>query len=334
MNVYWAAILPKVLRAYGRKAQAHECRLLNVTENATYLVPACAAGEDALILRLNRPGYRESQQIASELAWMTALREQGVVQTPPTVPDLEGNEMCWIDGQQAIAFEFVDGNEPSPDSWVQCFGELGAITARMHRQAKTWDMPAGFSRPVWDLDSLLGDSSPYGVWTDNTLVKPAQARLLAAAERKLEEELGNYSTHGKRVGLIHSDLRVSNLLLKPDGQVFVIDFDDCGFSWYMFDLACALSFIETEPRVPAMIDAWLGGYVAEQPLSGDDLHIIPTMVMMRRLQMIAWMEKRKETEFAALLREQDFTEGSCEVAEAYLADRLFADTLGADTWLA
>ena len=40
----------------------------------------------------------------------------------------------------------------------------------------------------------------------------------------------------------------------------VIDFDDCGFGWYMYDLAAAVSFIEHDPRVPELIDAWARGY--------------------------------------------------------------------------
>ena len=39
------------------------------------------------------------------------------------------------------------------------------------------------------------------------------------------------------------------------GDVNVIDFDDCGFSWYLYDLGSSLSFIEHLPVVPELIDS-------------------------------------------------------------------------------
>ena len=37
-------------------------------------------------------------------------------------------------------------------------------------------------------------------------------------------------------------------------QVKVIDFDDCGFGWYMYDAATPVSFYEHEPQVPGLIE--------------------------------------------------------------------------------
>ena len=40
----------------------------------------------------------------------------------------------------------------------------------------------------------------------------------------------------------------------------VIDFDDCGFSWFMYDFATTVSFFEDHPQVPDLKDAWVEGY--------------------------------------------------------------------------
>jgi Ser/Thr protein kinase RdoA (MazF antagonist) len=55
-------------------------------------------------------------------------------------------------------------------------------------------------------------------------------------------------------GLIHADLRLANLMVDDQGLT-AIDFDDCGFGWWVYDLASALSFIETDPRLPELIAA-------------------------------------------------------------------------------
>ena len=43
-------------------------------------------------------------------------------------------------------------------------------------------------------------------------------------------------------------------------HVRVIDFDDCGLSWFMYDFATTVSFIEDHPDVPALTQAWVDGY--------------------------------------------------------------------------
>ena len=47
----------------------------------------------------------------------------------------------------------------------------------------------------------------------------------------------------ERFGLVHADLRLANLLVE-DEKVNVIDFDDCGYSWFMYDFGTAVSFID------------------------------------------------------------------------------------------
>ena len=47
--------------------------------------------------------------------------------------------------------------------------------------------------------------------------------------------------------MIHGDLRLANLLV--DGETTkVIDFDDCGFGWLMYDCATTVSFFEHNRR--------------------------------------------------------------------------------------
>ena len=58
--------------------------LLNVSENATYLVRDPDEGPS--ILRVHRLGYHSAAEIESELAWMDALRAEAGVRTPRVLP--------------------------------------------------------------------------------------------------------------------------------------------------------------------------------------------------------------------------------------------------------
>jgi Ser/Thr protein kinase RdoA (MazF antagonist) len=137
-------------------------------------------------------------------------------------------------------------------------------------------------------------------------------RTVAAVGRRLER----YGKGPERFGLIHCDLRLANLLI--DGPtVKVIDFDDCGFGWYMYDAATPVSFYEHEPRVPELVDAWVRGYRSVAPLAAEDEAEIPTFVMLRRLLLVAWIGSHSETELAQSMG-VEYTEGTVGLCEGYL----------------
>src|SRR5277367_1217898 len=68
---------------------ATSIELLNVSENATFALKDPNGRE--LVLRLHRIGYSTLEEIRSELAWMEALRGDGVIRTAPSVPGADGD---------------------------------------------------------------------------------------------------------------------------------------------------------------------------------------------------------------------------------------------------
>jgi Ser/Thr protein kinase RdoA (MazF antagonist) len=48
---------------------------------------------------------------------------------------------------------------------------------------------------------------------------------------------------------------MANLLIHQ-GNIRVIDFDDCGLGWFLYDIGAALSFMEDREDVPELVDAW------------------------------------------------------------------------------
>ena len=73
------------------------------------------------------------------------------------------------------------------------------------------------------------------------------------------------------------------------GEIKVIDFDDCGFSWYMYDAAASLSFYEHLPQVSSLIQHWLEGYRTVSAIGKAEEEEIPTFLMLRRLLLVAWV---------------------------------------------
>lgn len=296
--------------------------LLNISENATYAVDDPATGRS--VLRVHRPGYHSRAAIESELAWIDALRAHGVVATPAVLPAPDGRRVVvgrHPDGEErhAVRFAWVEGVEPHGARLVDDFTELGAVTARLHAHARSWARPAGFTRFRWDFDTSLGERGHWGRWQDGMAVGRSELEVLGRLAATLQTRLAAYGDGPDRFGLVHADMRLANLLVDPAGAapVHVIDFDDSGFGWFMYDLGSSLSFIEHDPAVPDLIEAWVTGYQQVAPLSPAEVAELPTFVMLRRLLLVAWIGSHSDTDLAREMGEE-FTTTSCDLAETYL----------------
>ena len=310
-----------VLPAHGIAPDA-PLTLLTISENATYAVDDPAVGRS--VLRVHRPGYHAREAVESELAWIEALRADGVVATPAVLPARDGERVvtaCHPDGERrhAVRFAWVDGVEPHGERLVDDFRELGAVTARLHAHARAWTRPPGFTRFRWDARTSIGDTGHWGRWQDGAGVGPAERAVLGRLADVLTARLAAFGDGPDRFGLVHADLRLANLLVDPAGvaPVTVIDFDDSGFGWYLYDLGASLSFIEDDPRVPELVDAWADGYRRVTPLSAAEVAELPTFVLLRRLLLVAWIGSHADTDLARSLG-APFTAASCDLAETYL----------------
>jgi Ser/Thr protein kinase RdoA (MazF antagonist) len=102
------------------------------------------------------------------------------------------------------------------------------------------------------------------------------------------------------------------------GALTVIDFDDCGFSWLLYDFASALSFIEHEAYAPDIAKSWVAGYRTVRPLTGADLGHAAALSMIRRLTMLGWTTTHRADALPAALWDAQIP-GTVAVAERYLA---------------
>jgi Ser/Thr protein kinase RdoA (MazF antagonist) len=294
--------------------------LCNVSENHTYRVDDPESGR-SYALRVHRPGYRTARQIESELEWIDALREDGAVDTCVPVPAPDGPRVVEVLGSHnVVLFEWLPGAEPNPEgeAVIAGFRTLGAVSARMHAHARAWQPPPGFARPAWDYERTLGARGPWGRWQDGLGIGPEERRLLDRLDAVIAARLDAYGQASDRFGLVHADIRLANLLV--DGHdVRVIDFDDCGFAWFMYDFATTVSFMEDHPRVPELRDAWLEGYRSVATLDAAAEAELDTFVMLRRLLLVAWIGSHHTFATEAAELGAGFTAGTCALAERYLS---------------
>ena len=298
--------------------------LINVSENWTYRVDEPGGGTYAL--RVHRPGYHTAAEIESELDWIDALREDGAVETATAVAAAGGRRVCQVETPElgernVVLFDWLSGDMPDPDAHdlQPGFRTLGAVSARMHRHTRGWRRPDGFARFSWDYQTTLGERGHWGRWQDGLGIAPEELDLLGRLDATLRRRLDAYGQGPERFGLVHADIRLANLLVDGD-RVRVIDFDDCGFSWFMYDFATTVSFIEDHPDVPELKDAWVEGYRSVSPLDAADEAELDTFVMLRRLLLVAWIGSHHEFATEAAELGAGFTAGSCALAERYLSN--------------
>ena len=309
----------EALTRYGLSPGA-TAELCNVSENHTYRVEDPENGTFAL--RVHRPGYRTAHQIECELEWVDALREDGAVDTCVPVAAPTGERVVDLWSHNVVLWEWLPGAEPDPegDEVIAGFRMLGAVSARMHAHARAWKRSTGFDRPVWDFTHTLGADGYWGLWQDGLGIGREELTLLGRLAATIEARLRAYGQSDQRFGLVHADIRLANLLV-DDGHVRVIDFDDSGFGWFMYDFATTVSFMEEHPRVPELREAWLEGYRSVAPLDSADEAELDTFVMLRRLLLVAWIGSHHTFATEAAELGAGFTSVTCELAERYLSTR-------------
>lgn len=301
--------------------QSASVRLLTLSENATFIVKD-ALSNKLIIVRVHRPNYHSQAEIASELAWIQALRQEADVKIPAPLALEDGSFIASFDDEgqtrYVVAFEFMPGKEPeATDDLTSGFELLGRISAQLHNHASQWVPPAEFVRKSWTHNTAFGDKPLWGDWRQAIDLTSDDQKILEQLSLELKGKLALYGHQNDRFGLVHADLRLANLLMDKD-QLAIIDFDDCGFSWFLYDFASAISFYEDSPQIPALRDAWLKGYETIRPLAQEHKDMIPTFVLFRRLLLTAWIASHSETETAIDAGLGKYTKGTVALAQQYM----------------
>lgn len=311
-------VVEKALPLWFNNATA---QLLNVSENIMY----CVDTDDGsrYVLRVHRQN-NNIRAIKSELSWVNALQTDGVLRTPDVIPGRNGKTIQSVvnpaNGSTLylVMFALIEGREPNDsDDVLEQFYNLGELAARTHNHSMTWSPPADFERPAWNTNTLLGDNPLWGHWQDGPCVDKTNFATLQMLCNTVKQRLNNLGMDRSVYGLIHADMRRANLLIQ-DNATRLIDFDDCGFGWYLYDFATAVSFIEDHPQLPQLKSSWLEGYRKWRVPSELEIQELDTLIMLRRLALLAWMGGHAEVPIVQELQGK-FASITSQLAQEYLA---------------
>lgn len=277
-------------RAWGGRI----IRLIGARENAVYEV-ALQAGNRAA-LRLHRTAYQSHAAILAELAWCARLAERGLP-VPPPLPTLTGDLLASLStGRLASVTAWVEG-EALGDTLRPLDGPvarqialhhaLGELLAALHDATDTAP-PQPFPRPAWDVDGLTGEQPLWGRFWEHPAASPQEAQTLHAARQFLRDNLTTLHRSGADLGPIHADVLRENVLVNGS-SLSLIDFDDCGTGFRLYDLGTALLANWQEPARDALRDALIAGYATRRAV---DVRAVEIMTLARTCASVGWTMPR------------------------------------------
>jgi Ser/Thr protein kinase RdoA (MazF antagonist) len=196
----------------------------------------------------------------------------------------------WVEGAPLI--QLIEASADS-NYVAAMFAKLGELMGAMHNQASNWQIPENFSRQHLNAAGFVGEQPFWGRFWEAQTLTTQQRHYLGELRCKVAALLKVVPTHHNSYGLIHADLHPGNIIVHND-QMHVIDFDDAGFGWHIYDIAVALKNYEDQRHFDKAQAALIAGYRRKRTLSDATLQELPLFLLVRALATIGWVAVRPE----------------------------------------
>jgi Ser/Thr protein kinase RdoA (MazF antagonist) len=264
-------------------------RLTPMTHGRNTTFRVVGADGHRYVLRVQRPDGPSTAQVRAETTWLTALRRETDLVVPHPVPTRAQEPVTVVadpavpEPRTCVLRHWVDGRFFDERLTPPQLYRLGEFTARLHRHGTRMN---GLDRGRADDLTAFGRAQVDGfsatvVDRVVALVPSSAAQVRAAVERArdVRAALG----YGADVfGLVHGDLHQENYLFDR-GRVRVIDFDDCGYGHFAYDLATTIVGLGDRA---GLREALLDGYRSVRP-AGDttDPEVLAAFAGLRAVQL-------------------------------------------------
>ncbi|MCQ2521748.1 MAG: SDR family oxidoreductase [Lachnospiraceae bacterium] len=308
-------ILACVQKYYGKLygvEEAYDVSLIKYSENIIFKI-TFPSGKAPVVFRVHRPGYHTSEEILGEIIWMKELQEETDLLLPKVFPGKDGGllqEMGLPDGQNAYVsvISFLNGNllgALEGEDLEQAILDLGEMTAKMHKQSMN-RKGKKLKRTIWDEKNYFGDDGDgiWGSWRDYKGLTKEQFGLFNAVEVFCKRKLREFEKGKTHFGLTHCDLHFCNIICDGEKKQ-IIDFDDAGYSYYLYDFGCSL--VTYSKDLDVLTEKWVAGYEKVRKLSAKEKDMLPVFLLIRRFVRLAWLASHSESDTAKTVGEDYLT---------------------------
>ena len=200
------------------------------------------------VLRLGQP--ENTGNIASEVEILRSLHNHGLL-VPYPEEWLQDNSLS------ALLLTYVDGNSIDVKAVTNSeMQSIGQFLAKFH----AIETPKSLNRPKLDYDGLFSKNGIYYPGDENLHVfSDEQITVMDAVAEKVKLAMDELGQSDDEYGLIHGDLLLKNILFY-EGEVRALDFEYCGWGYYLYDLTPLLWQLKPQERYPQLEQALWDGY--------------------------------------------------------------------------
>lgn len=244
-------------------------------------------------------GYFEwvdRNDVAAETLWLSTLATDTDLLVPYPIPAIDGTFIQDLDldpespTNVAVLQAWLPGEALAENVTPESIKEVGRVLACLHNHSET----------AMDWDCISSRRQGFEVWIDdwseaNDVAADAE-RVLETAARVVSSTMQSISGESDPCGFIHCDPHPWNILVDGE-QLAIIDFSDCGWAPYAYDIASALVYYkfpwvwDDEPclNYQGLEAALLAGYASERPIPQNLAQALPVCFAARLLVLVQWI---------------------------------------------
>lgn len=273
--------------------------LLTYENNAVYKV---TDGDNLYTLRIHRPEHKALARIQAELAWLGAIKQGMTLCVPEPVRPLYEGALDGINTPVVcVLFHWIEEGTFFRDTppTVDFVRAVGRFAGELHTFSMTYVPPKDVQHTQLDWGGLFGKVSAEGTPSQydpkegEQHFTDAQRDIMAQGAEKVRRVMETLGKSRQSYGLIHADLIPKNVMLNGD-SVCALDFDECSYGYYLYDLAPMLLMVKGEPNFAELRQALWDGYTAVRPQPADYFDLLETLIAGRHIASCRWIAGNAE----------------------------------------
>ena len=277
-----AAVLKVIQRQYPTLG-AEACELMELGCNDNYRIKGKRKDYAFRLYRLN---WWPEKDVDEELRMLEVMHRNKLNVCKP-VRNENKHRYIKVAAPEGVRygalFNFIPGQHLGFHlSGNQKLVQLGNMVAEMHTIADNMKQPA--QRWTMDFDNVVNkflENAPVVLGHREKDLKYLH-KLARQLKKVLLEQLGE----AFNFGLCHGDLHVHNVMLQPDGELALYDFDWSCYSWRAYDLATVWWALTRNKKSMSLWRAFLRGYTQRRKLTREEKKYMPWFVVFRQFELL------------------------------------------------
>ena len=282
---WWSTIAQKAIQNYDL---THiQIEWLAYTHNAVFRVQT---RDKQFVLRLQLVQPKRQNWLTSELAWLRYIRRESDLLAPlPIALKSDDKFFGEIENVWLALFEYLEGESSAPLALTpHHMRQIGVYLARLHNLSSQFQPDPDFERPRLDFEGLFGETGIYHSEAATKIFTSEQQHIFEQATAQVRSVMDELGTDRDKFGLIHGDMLSKNILFHKQ-SVCVIDWEYCGWGYYLYDFTPLLWQLKSQDNYQELEDALWDAYTTVRPLSNTHRQHLETLIVARQVASCRWL---------------------------------------------